>query len=291
VKRFVFLCLAFAAALGARTACARGGDAAEALREQQAALSEQLAHNVFQQPIHLDSSEAGGRVSGDVYALVDHPFSQLAPSVKRPTQWCDVMVLVINVKRCEANDHPGPWGVAVNVGRKVDQPLEDTYRIEFVYRLTADAAGYLQVQLSADSGPFGTSDYRIALEAIPSDARHSFIHLRYAYTAGFAARLAMQGYLSTVGRNKVGFSIVDRRPDGRPVYVRNVRGAIERTTMRYYLAITAYLDSLSAPPQERLERRLREWFAATERYPAQLHELDEDQYLALKRSELRRPSS
>jgi len=75
------------------------------------------------------------------------------------------------------------------------------------------------------------------------------------------------------------------------VFVRSMRGAIERTTMRYYLAITAYLDSLSAPPPERIERRLRTWFAATERYARQLHELDEDAYLALKRQELQRPSS
>jgi hypothetical protein len=99
--------------------------------------------------------------------------------------------------------------------------------------------------------------------------------------------MAMQGYLSTVGSGKVGFSVVDRR-GGQPVYVDNVRGVIERNTMRYYLAIDAYLGSLSAPPQERQERRLRDWFAATERYPRQLHEIDQADYLAMKRKEIQR---
>jgi len=282
VKRLPLLLIL--AVLWSGAATANNNDPADALRAQQAALSAKLAHNAFGQPVHLDSQEQGSRLNGDVYALLNHPFADLARSIRQPAQWCEVMILVINVKRCEA----AQGGVALNVGRKVDQPLQDTYRLQFTHRVAADAPGYLQLELGADAGPMGTSDYRIVLEAIPSDSRHSFIHLRYAYTSGFAARVAMQGYLSTVGRDKVGFSIVDRQADGQPVYVRSVRGALERTTMRYYLDIAAYLDSLSAPPPERIERRLRGWFAATERYPRQLHEMDEDTYLALKRSELRR---
>ena len=98
----------------------------------------------------------------------------------------------------------------------------------------------------------------------------------------------MQGYLSTIGSGKVGFSVVDRLPDGRPVYVGNMRGVIERNTMRYYLAIDTYLGSLALPPAERVERRLRDWYAATERYPRQLHEMERDDYLAMKRKELQR---
>ena len=48
-----------------------------------------------------------------------------------------------------------------------------------------------------------------------------------------------------------------------------------------------YLASLSAPPAEQLERRLDTWFAATEKYAAQLHEMDRAEYLAMKRSEYR----
>ena len=60
--------------------------------------------------------------------------------------------------------------------------------------------------------------------------------------------------------------------------------------MRYYLAIEAFLGAESAPPQERLEKRLRAWFAAIERYPRQLHEMERGEYLVMKRREYLRHS-
>ena len=100
-----------------------------------------------------------------------------------------------------------------------------------------------------------------------------------------AAKVALQTYLRTVGNQKVGFTVNGRGPDGRPVLVGGMRGALERNVMRYYLAIDAYLAALRAPPAERLEERLKEWFDATERYALQLHELDQDTYLEMKRRE------
>jgi len=42
---------------------------------------------------------------------------------------------------------------------------------------------------------------------------------------------------------------------------------------------------LPAPPQAQLEKRLRDWFAAVERYPRQLHEMEQGEYLEMKRKE------
>jgi hypothetical protein len=95
----------------------------------------------------------------------------------------------------------------------------------------------------------------------------------------------MQAYLATIGRGKAGFTVVDKQADGRPIYIDGMRGLVERNTMRYYLAIEAYLGALSAPPQARLEQSLRDWFAASERYPRQLHELEQNEYLVMKRNE------
>ena len=36
------------------------------------------------------------------------------------------------------------------------------------------------------------------------------------------------------------------------------------------------------------ERRIREWYASTERYAAQLHEMEQADYLDMKRKEMRR---
>ena len=61
-----------------------------------------------------------------------------------------------------------------------------------------------------------------------------------------------------------------------------MRGTVERNTMRYYLAIEAYLDSLDKPPAQQLDARLRQWFDATEQYARQLHEVDKESYLAMQ---------
>jgi hypothetical protein len=63
---------------------------------------------------------------------------------------------------------------------------------------------------------------------------------------------------------------------------------VERNTMRYYLCIDAYLGSLAAPPAQRVEKRITAWYDATQRYPRQLHELERDDYVRMKRDEIRR---
>ena len=61
--------------------------------------------------------------------------------------------------------------------------------------------------------------------------------------------------------------------------------------MRYYLAIEAYLATQTAPPAEQLDLRLHRWFAATELYRRQLHELEENDYLVMKHKEVLRQQS
>jgi hypothetical protein len=70
-----------------------------------------------------------------------------------------------------------------------------------------------------------------------------------------------------------------------------MRGVAERNTMRYYLAIDAYLDSIALPAPQQLEKRLQAWFDATEKYPRQLREVDREAYLRMKRDEVRRQAA
>ncbi len=65
-----------------------------------------------------------------------------------------------------------------------------------------------------------------------------------------------------------------------------MRGVVERNTMRYYLAIEAYLGALTTPVPQQLEKRLNDWYSGIERYPLQLHEIERSEYLAMKRSEV-----
>jgi hypothetical protein len=95
----------------------------------------------------------------------------------------------------------------------------------------------------------------------------------------------MRKYLRGTGSDKVGFTITGNPNDTQPTFIGGVRGIVERNIMRYYLAIDAYLEAFAAPAPERFERSLERWFDATERYSRQLHEVDRDSYLAMKRRE------
>jgi hypothetical protein len=260
---------------------------AATLKARYASLQDKFANNQFGRPLVLESTQSSGDLKGDVYAVVEHPFSTVQQALVSPEHWCDILILHLNVKRCKASAAT-PKTLSLNVGRKFDQPIEDAYELNFKYRVGASSADYLQVLLSADEGPLSTKNYRIQVEAVPIEAKRTVIHMSYAYGYGFAAKMAMQTYLATLGSAKVGFTIVDKKPDGKPVYQAGVLGLLERNTMRYYLAIDAYLSAYGLPAAEQPEKRIREWYASTERYAQQLHEMDEAEYLDMKRKEMRR---
>ena len=269
----------------ALAAPARAEDGAP-LRARYETLRARLEASDFKRPLYLESREGKQDLSGEIYAVIDEPYALVRPALQEAGSWCEILVLHMNVKYCRSA--AAGSRLAVGIGRKYKQPDDHAYAIEFRFRPLLAGAAYLRVALEADAGPFGTHDYRIALEAVPLDAGRTFLHFSYAQGYGFAARLAMEAYLHTLGRDKVGFTVVARGRNGAPVYVDGVRGVVERNAMRYFLAVDAYLDSLRVPPSQRVEKRLQYWYAQTERYPAQLHELEADQYFAMKRRELAR---
>lgn len=279
----LLLCLLVAALPGRSLAGER-----ESLLAQHDRLRASLASNAFQRPIHLESRQQGGKITGDVYARVAQTYGDLAPALTGGQHWCDILILHLNVKRCVVSGPGGAQTLRVHVGRKLDQPLGDAFPLQFAYRVATARGDYLRVELLAPSGPMGTRDYQIVLEATPLQAGGSFLHLSYASTYGVTARAATRGYLATAGRSKVGFSVLRRQPDGSPVYVRGMRALMERNTMRYYLAVQAYLDGQQAPAPLRMEQCLSNWYAAAEVYAVQLHEMERDDYMGMKRSELRR---
>ncbi len=259
---------------------------ANALQAHYATLHDKLANNSFGRPLVLESTQTSGDLKGDIYTVVEYSFATVQQGLQSIDHWCDILILHLNVKRCRTNG--ANKTLALNVGRKFDQPIEDAYELLFGYRVAASTPDYLQVLLNAEEGPLGTNNYRIQVEAIPLDANKSLIHMSYAYGYGLAARMAMQTYLMTLGSAKVGFSVVDHKPDGKPIYIGGVLGLLERNTMRYYLAIDVYLGAYALAPGEQVEKRIRDWYASTERYSIQLHEMDQAEYLEMKRKEIRR---
>lgn len=258
------------------------------LRAKHSMLQDKLRQNQFQKPLYLDSRENSDRVEGDMYAFINHSFTEVSAALNLPANWCDILILHPNIKYCVALT--GDQGTVLNVriGKKNEQPLEKAYEVTFDYHITAQVSNYLQVKLTAAQGPISTRNYSIMLEAIPLQNGGTFLHLGYSYSYGFMGRLAMQTYLATIGSDKVGFTIVNKKSNGKVVYIDGMRGVVERNTMRYYLAIEAFLDSVSTPHAAQLEKRLLDWFSATERYPDQLREMDKNTYLSMKRREYSR---
>lgn len=275
------------ASLSPGIACASDVDAnsAAALRARFEVLRNQLTTSSFQKPLHLISRESVDSVAGDIHARVAFPFAIVGAALENPANWCEILILHPNTKYCRASTAGKGSVLNVSIGTKHDQPLADASRVDFAYRVAVQTPDYLQIRLDADEGPLSTRNYRIVLEAVPLENSQTFIRLSYSYAYGTIGRLAMQAYLATVGRDKVGFTVAGTQPDGRPLLIRGMRGLVERNTMRYYLAIEAFLGALSAPPQARFEQGLRDWFAATEHYALQLHELEQAEYLDMKRRE------
>jgi hypothetical protein len=251
---------------------------AAALRARHVALKEQLANNPFGRPLHVESSASGGAHTGQIYAVIEQPYPVVASALARPEAWCQILTLQVNIKRCSA-DQSGQ-ALAAFITRKPRDAIDSAYRVDFRYEPTTKSGDYLRVALGASSGPMGTHDYQIVLEAAPLDSRHTFMHMSYAYTLGLVARMAMNSYLAGAGRNKRGFSVSGGE-----------RGVVERSAMRYYLAVEAYLESLGPPAEQRLEARLRNWYAAISRYP-QLHEaVGAEEYVEMKYREARPAAS
>jgi hypothetical protein len=275
-----------------QSAFAQAADRAASLREKYQSLTQQLAHNQFQRPLYLESQELPSALKGEIYGVLDYPFATVNAALNDPTQgpanWCDVLILHLNTKYCHASTNASGTVLAVNIGKKTEESLSSSYRVQFNYRPAASSADYLRVELSAATGPLSTKDYRIVLEAIPVGESRTFIHLTYSYGYGTAGRFAMKTYLATIGSDKVGFSSTSDSSTADTQYIGGVRGLVERNTMRYYLAIDAYLAALSSPPNARLDKRLADWFDATEQYPRQLHEVSRADYMQMKHNEYQR---
>ena len=278
--------LAWAICFGASLALAdqTGIRSPASLRARYVELRPQLENSPFSRPLFLDSSDADSRVRGDIYAVVRYPFAVVNEALNDPEHWCDMLLLHVYTRKCNAvPDHQGGSSVMVNIERKSFALFDSSYTVSFLYRTARTAPDYFDVSLTAATGPMGTSDYRVLLQAVAVEEGETFVHFSYANAYGFAGRMAMETYLATLGRSKVGFTRAGEYPKGTPSYIGGVRGVVERNTMRYYLAMEAYLAALSTPPPERQEKRLQSWFTSTEQYARQLHEVDRATYLEMKR--------
>jgi hypothetical protein len=259
------------------------GSAAELLAKRME-LQPALRDSPFGEPLVMTSKEQPDRVQGDVYAELSHSFDTVSGAFRTPAAVCELLFLHLNVRSCQ----PVDGGVALVAGPKKSGGAGMTVPMRYSLRTEVDLPGHLRVVLTAPTGPLATTDYRMVFEAVGIESARSFVHFGYAHSLGALARLAMGAYLATAGRDKIGFTVTGRDAAGRPEYVRGERASLERNVMRYYLALLAHCRERSGSPDERMQARLRTWFALTERHAAQLHEYGLGEYLAEKQRDLAR---
>ena len=103
-------------------------DPAATLNARYAALKDELSHSQFGRPVYLDSSETKDAVTGEIFALVNHPFAAASAALDKPSEWCDILILHLNTKYCRPSTDSKGTVLHVSIGKKLEQPLSDAYR-------------------------------------------------------------------------------------------------------------------------------------------------------------------
>ncbi|NOZ55130.1 MAG: hypothetical protein GXP08_18655 [Gammaproteobacteria bacterium] len=256
------------------------------LRSEYWKLKNQLESNEDQ--FLLISNTIGGHSHSDVFGIINYPLDKARNMLVSSKEWCNAAILHINVKSCITDNlRKGNASVQLFVGDEDYLEPNDANSFLYHYRINDSNNDYISVALHADSGPLDTKQHRLTIEMIAISENSSF--LRYAYSAdfGFITRTVLNTYLSTIGRHKVGFTNQGNNKDGKPQFVTGIAGIMERNTMRYFFAFTAYLYGLNFPENQRFYVSMNQWFNYTEKYKRQLYEVKRNQYLDTKSQEYR----
>ncbi|MCK5335762.1 MAG: hypothetical protein KAQ67_06355 [Gammaproteobacteria bacterium] len=227
--------------------------------------------------IHIQSDVTDERLSADVYAVKSYAFDNLVKKLSRSENWCQFVTLHLNIKACVYQRQTDTF-LSFYAGRKFYEPAENAFELKYLFKIKEKKDNYFKLSLSAESGPFSTSDYLIEVELVKFD-NDTLIHFSLAYNSSFSSRLGARAYLATIGSDKKGFSQTINA-EGKKEYIKGVEGIIERNVMRYFLALNAYLDTVNGA-----DNMMSVWFDETEKYYDQLHELDKADYIRDKKLE------
>ncbi len=254
------------------------------LRSQYQELRHLAQRGLFGVPLSVQSAEHSDRVTAEVYGIIEHPFEAVKAALSTPASWCEFAPLHLNVKACTFQMQSHETFLTLYVGRKYYQSPQGASPQSYHFAVQTEEPGSLSVALSAPEGIFGTKAHQLQVEAVGIEGR-TVVSLRSSYVQSLVTRMATAIYLTTVGRNKVGFSREDGGPAASPRYVKGFRGLVERNAMRYYLAFEAFLDTLSVPAAHRFEACINALYDLMEQHPAQLHEMEKAEFLDAKRRE------
>lgn len=231
-------------------------------------------------PLLVESKMNDGQVSGSVYALLNYPAHRIKEKLLQRETWCFIVHMHPNIKAC-LRDQSGNRIRVYFGSKKSNRTIQSQ---GFVFQSGPQQNHYYGMALTANKGPYQTRQYYIVLEAVTYQKKSTILRLAYGYEYGRQARLMQHLYFSTIARKKEGFSLYKDKK-GRTVPVRGLQAAVERNSMRYFLAVRAFFET-DAKNQSAYDY----WFDLTSHYP-QLYELSKEQYLSNKDRERRHQST
>lgn len=255
------------------------------LAANQARLLEWLATSDTGAELYAESESSGGVQDTKIALVVDGiDLDSAGEILAGPDAWCELMILHLNVKACLYGGSGDEQWIKLYMGKKTYQRPEraEAIRLDFISGVTGDGVSW--VQLEADEGPYGTSDYYVALFAIKAE-NGTYIQIASSQNVGRTATAAMDLYFRTLAKDKVGFSVVGTDKNGEPIHSTGSLAALERNVARYLIAARLYLPTHNVTGIDGLRLRAGPWFDETEKYPRQLHEIDRDEYLENKEKE------
>ncbi len=233
-------------------------------------------------PLSLHSTQTGARIRTEVYGTVHGSFADVAQTLSRPEGYCEFLPPLLNLKTCIHYRDNSEDRIRFYVGGKRFMSPIGTIHIVSILRVVTHTADDLHVRLSSVNGDVDEHGYRVDIEIAPF-GKNVLARVYTDYNPDRLTRMAVAAYVRTFASDKIGFTRVPGGTKGE--YVRGMSGIIERNTVRAFLAMQAYLDTLSVEPDRRYEARLQRWFGLTEQFPEQLHEMNRADYLSAKRRE------
>lgn len=270
------------------TAFSNSPPEALALQQNYRAMEQGLLHSPFKRPLALASQESAEHLSGDLYASVDHSLATLSAATANPERWCEIVLLLSNTKACRVGSDPQNGTLQVSVSSSKDANMADATVTTFKQDVRLVSNEYLDAGISAQEGPMGTQDISLRLQAVPLSATRAFIHLHYSYNTHWLGRMAMQTYLQTLGRGKLGFTPLEEADANNGSTIGGARAVIERNTMRYFLGLDCALAFAPQEPPQRFNAMAACWYGQVEKYPLQLHEMQRSEYLHMKAAQYQR---
>ncbi len=238
------------------------------------------------EPLWIKSSARDRESEAHAYTIIAQPYIAIEAQLQKPVQWCEILILHSHIKGCVySTTQPGHTQLELYFGDKTYQELTDAETAIFAYKLEHHPDHTLKLQLSASEGPMGSFDLSLSIEITELDPQHSFVHITYVTHQGTMAQLMLNAYLSSLGRNKVGFSPALAGPNTASGKIKGTRGVIERNVVRYLLALLAYLDTSGNSPQQHFINSAENWQRYSQQYTEQLKELNQAVYLKGKLQE------